>query len=204
MAVSKLESKLKFKRFFVNHISHEIRTPMNTIICGLKYLHNKLIKTNVNNDEKEYIQILNEIILSGDDAVEVLNEMLTYDKIENNSLLLDLTTFPLCIFLDRIIYPFNIQAKESDIELKVIYSEEIITLNYELCLYADRSKITQVIRNLISNSLKFTKKSNNHKRVTVYVDCTGSGSQEEDCTGGGGVLQIRVEDTGPGISQVIY
>ena len=84
--------------------------------------------------------------------------------------------------------------------MSLVYSAGFESLPHECRLYADKNKVTQVFRNMLSNALKFTKRSE-VKRVEVYVAILrkpmGESSEE-----GRSYLQIRVVDSGPGISQV--
>ena len=105
-----MESKLDLKRSFVRHISHEVRTPLNTILCGLKYLKSKLDEENTAADVVEYALLVNDLSMSGNDAVEVLNEILLYDKIENKALTLDVSSFQVVLFVENVVRPFNIQV----------------------------------------------------------------------------------------------
>ena len=196
-----MASKLSLKRNFVRHISHEVRTPLNTIICGLNYLKTRLSNTNA--AEAEMLSIINDMALSGEDAVEVLDEILTYDKIESKTLVLNLSTFTVVSFLERTLRPFSVQAVEGGIELHTSYSVRFQTHYQELEVLADKNKIAQVVRNMISNALKFTKIAGGDKLVKVLVDCVSVAEEDSNNTDSVcSLLQIRVQDTGPGISQV--
>ena len=120
-----MRSKLDLKRSFVRHISHEVRTPLNTIVCGLKYLKSKLGDGNAGGDVAEYVALVNELNLSGNDAVEVLNEILLYDKIENKALTLDVSSFQVVPFVDNIVRPFNIQVLHLPTTANVIVTKDV-------------------------------------------------------------------------------
>ena len=141
--------------------------------------------------------------LSSNDAVEVLDEILTYDKIESKTLVLDLSKFTVMSFIERTLRPFSVQAVEGGIELYTVYSTRFQESYQGLEVLADKNKVSLVIRNMVSNALKFTKMAERDKVVKVLVDCVSVG--EEDSNSSEDVythLQIRVQDTGPGISQV--
>jgi signal transduction histidine kinase len=76
------------------------------------------------------------------------------------------------------------------------YASDFDNMLSDFVMYADRSKIAQIIRNLLSNALKFTKKGSAEvKVVTVRIHCVSSGG--EQCN-----LEVCVVDNGPGISKV--
>ena len=93
----------------VRFIGHEVRTPLNTVSMGLQYILLQLGKKNIvlTNDCEE---ALGECQRSCDDGVEILNKLLLYEKVDSNLLELDLTYFPIYIFLEDIIHAFRRQV----------------------------------------------------------------------------------------------
>ena len=73
-------------------------------------------------------------------------------------------------------------------------SEEFKTLG-EVCIKGDANRLSQVLRNLISNALKFTPRGGRVSLFTEIVVNSGSGGDRE-------MLRIKVSDTGAGLSQV--
>jgi signal transduction histidine kinase len=119
---------------FVRYISHEIRTPLNTVSMGLDLIleDTKQLIRNINpshnishtNNSSHSIESLSDKSLSGQDsiqtinnsrkacadAVTVLNDLLTFDKLESNTLKLELTTINVLQFLKQTIQPFYVQV----------------------------------------------------------------------------------------------
>jgi len=81
-----LQGSLKVKKKFVRYISHEIRTPLNAVSLGLKYLGDQLPKYVQDSD------ILDSVAISQSACsvtVNILTDLLTFDKIEDGELKLD-------------------------------------------------------------------------------------------------------------------
>ena len=101
------------KRNFVRYISHEIRTPLNTVSMGIELVQ-KTLSTKINdaaqNIQDEAITLLEEVALSCNIAIGILNSILTYDKLESGDLQLSKKK----VFADSIITsscrPFSVQV----------------------------------------------------------------------------------------------
>ena len=90
---------------FVSYISHEVRTPLNTAIMGLQVLADELETTNP--DSLESVQ---EVRTSCDIAVNVLNELLMFDKLEGGTLMLEKTRVKALDLIAKTIAHFQIQV----------------------------------------------------------------------------------------------
>jgi hypothetical protein len=75
-------NSLKTKRVFVRYVSHEIRSPLNTAILGLKYVSDQ-IKQNTENEKSVVIETINEVKNSCAVAVDILNDLLLYEKFDD-------------------------------------------------------------------------------------------------------------------------
>jgi signal transduction histidine kinase len=182
------QEALDTKRKFVRFISHEIRTPMNTLCLGLKVLKDEIevfidsfttanttvfltprIEKNHNEVEvaskiRNWMDLILELQESSTNAVTVLNELLSYDKIEMNSFHIEKEVMSVWQLISNSIKPFNIQAREKGIQIEVDLdidhmenSDEKKSNMMTLCLFGDPIKLNQVIRNIVSNALKFSK-----------------------------------------------
>ena len=90
---------------FVSYISHEVRTPLNTAIMGLQVLAEEL-----EGADAETKQSLREVRTSCDIAVNVLNELLMFDKLEGGTLMLEKTKAKALELITKTIAPFQIQV----------------------------------------------------------------------------------------------
>ena len=161
---------LESKKSYVQYISHELRTPLNTAFLGLKLLTRDLNPSNSPEDLALY-DTLCDINISCKTAVDILNDLLSYEKLESGILKLNKEEIPLRPLLMNSVSVFAGQAKECGVTLNLLFEagEHIVSANstalplplpYFLLpsdvLICDKFKMDQVIRNLVSNALKFT------------------------------------------------
>ena len=173
------QAVLDTKRRFVRFISHEIRTPLNIIALGMKLLDVEMDKVATsmrtkNPNEAQVIMkqslrswkhLAKEIVESSESAVEVLNDLLNYDKIEVGALKLEFTFFNMRDLVQRTVSMLQVQAQLKDINIQLLQGNPLETageshhedLPLEDCMVVgDVARMGQVLRNLISNALKFT------------------------------------------------
>lgn len=172
-----LLSTIETKRVFVRHVSHEIRTPLNIAIAGMALLED--YRETFSADANE---IVGEIHCAISIAIDILNDLLTYDKLDSKNLVLDRTVFDINLLVRCTLDLFKVQARSANVQM-VLEDSKWSTL----CVNADYNKLIQVLRNLMSNALKFTPSGGT---VTIRV------SVAEDTR----IVRVDVEDTGPGIS----
>ena len=163
-----------------------MRTPLNIVVIGLELLTNVLRKNKVtksmtinsssnssnkqlilnrqdDGDEDDIEDIVNNISISCKSTVEILNDMLAYEKMESGLFSIECRYCPVISMVKDIVLPFQLQARQKNISLKLLDKIQ----NEQLCIYADSIKMGQVIRNLLSNALKFTP---NDGTVTVVIE----------------------------------
>ena len=173
------EVVLDTKRRFVRFISHEMRTPMNTVHLGLKLLEMEMgsllrqlsaiaaadLEGIVRVTLAGWMQLADDILGNSESAVDVLNDLLNYDKVEMGTLRLELSSVPIWNVIRKTTNAFMMQAKQKSVELQLvgecwiknIAGDVVEDRNYELLrIVGDSTRIAQVLRNLLSNALKFT------------------------------------------------
>jgi signal transduction histidine kinase/CheY-like chemotaxis protein len=174
-----LKKANKHKSEFLSNISHEIRTPLNSILGFSQLLRFDLEECNIPNGAKNNIDYIDQ---GGQHLLSIINDILDITKIEADKIEVNYTRFNLKELTDSI-YQINLfPAKEAN-----------ITLNYNFegslpaDITSDRTKLSQVLMNLMSNAIKFTPaegkvsfniSSNNHC-IVFEVSDTGIGIAED-------------------------
>jgi signal transduction histidine kinase/CheY-like chemotaxis protein/HPt (histidine-containing phosphotransfer) domain-containing protein len=164
---------LQVKSDFIANMSHELRTPMNGVLGVLTLLQEE----NLNEEQAELLAVAQS---SGKHLLEVINDILDFSKIEANKISIELAPLEVRPYLDELIAPFILQAKQKNIALNCHINNDV-----EATLLSDKLRLTQIISNLLSNAIKFT-----HEGAVNLIF-----SKKE-----AGQYRIEVRDTGIGIS----
>ena len=179
-ALASAEAANQAKSDFLSRMSHDIRTPMNAII-GMSTLGKLKL------DQKESVQnCFHKIDMSTRYLLSLINDVLDMSKIENGKMFLSKEAFRLDELIEQItaiIYP---QALEQKIEYEVYHREQI-----EQCYISDELRVKQILMNLLSNALKFTKKGG---KVSLLL-------REKSRSNGYAFVEFVVEDNGIGMSE---
>jgi CheY-like chemotaxis protein/GAF domain-containing protein len=149
LKAKELEQASRYKSEFLANMSHELRTPLNSMLILANLLSENKPKT-LNNEQIEYARVINK---SGNDLLNLINDILDLSKIESRKIDLDIERFKLDDLSSDLMALFESLGKEKNIEFTINRlpgTPEIIT--------TDRFRLEQIIRNLLSNSFKFTPK----------------------------------------------
>jgi len=175
--VSELKKANDFTNDFLSNMSHEIRTPLNAIHGFSELLSERCHKLKLPSDIQDYIT---EIDFSAKHLLSIVNSVLDLSKIESCKMELIPSWFQGHQFLNNTKSMMDVQATDKSIKLLLEIGNNVPDY-----FYFDEGKLSQILINLISNSLKFTKKD---KKITLEVTYINND------------LVINIRDEGIGIS----
>lgn len=178
VAKEKAEKASMVKAEFLSTITHELRTPMYAV-TGLTHL---LLEENPKPEQKEHLRSLQ---FSGEYLLNLINNILDLNKLEANKVEIEKTTFNLKKRLNDVLIALNKSAVDRKNNLRLDYDDEIPDK-----LEGDSVKLSQILINLIGNSLKFTQNGD------VVVRVKKLGDKNNKIT-----LHFEIEDNGVGISK---
>jgi signal transduction histidine kinase len=174
-AHAQLEAASRHKSEFLANMSHELRTPLNAIIGFSEVLSDRMFGE-LNEKQEEYLQ---DIHVSGQHLLSLINDILDLSKIEAGRMELELTDFDLASPIQNALVLVRERAGRQGIALGGTIDVNLGTIR------ADERKVKQVLLNLLSNALKFTPEGG---RIDVRAAVND------------GMAEISVTDTGVGIA----
>lgn len=206
------QAMLDSKRVFMKVISHEIRTPMNVVCIGLNLLEDEIRMLTV--DEKsianieECLQLVDDMQESSDAAVHILDDLINYDKVESNTLLIERNPINIFQLIQKAVKPAIVQAKHAGIKviLDIKLMEDCETEDQKkevnsLYVFGDDVKLAQVIRTIVSNAIKFSQQDGT---ITILVRWNESKADDSIHGNAGyisrGTISIDCIDYGKGMT----
>jgi two-component system cell cycle sensor histidine kinase PleC len=171
------EANLAKSRFLAT-MSHELRTPLNAILGFSEVMKAELFGSHKVPSYKEYS---NDIHLSGQHLLTLINEILDLSRVEAGRYELKAEPVALNYIMDDCRHLMALRAKKRDITVNESAEPELPRI------WADERAVRQVALNLLSNAIKFTPPGGT---VTIKVGWTSAGGQ-----------YFSVKDTGPGIPE---
>jgi len=171
------EVSLKVKEQFLANMSHEIRTPMNAILGMVEILlQNKLTE--------DQFECANLIQMSAQNLLTIINDILDFSKIEAKKISFSYQALKLETFIESIVQTLYFTASKKQLKLSFSIAKDVPEV-----IVADEVRLRQIILNLASNSIKFTKEGS----VKILVELSQRTDDQYK-------LLFHIEDTGIGIS----
>lgn len=178
-----LEMSGRYKSEFLSTMSHELRTPLNSILI----LSQGLMENKEGNLAAKQVEHARVIHSSGRDLLLLINDILDLSKVEEGKLELLPERIELATLVEKLRAQFDAQAESKNLAFNVQLApgcpEEIVI---------DEQRVTQILRNFLSNAFKFTHKG----AVDLEVEPVRGDDQHAPSSGW---LAFRVRDTGIGI-----
>jgi len=175
------------KSEFLSNISHEIRTPMHQILSYARFGVGKIDKVN---KEKLY-HYFSKIETIGKNLLSLLNTLLDLSKIESGQLNYDMQKRDLKRTITNVCNEFISLIEEKGLTLNIVEN------NSQTEIVCDEGRIGQVIRNILSNAIKFTPKE---KTITILIEnCNLPVGKRQTDASTIPALLVKVTDQGIGI-----
>ncbi|WP_432709255.1 PAS domain S-box protein [Pedobacter sp.] len=165
------------KEMFLSVMSHEIRTPLNAIL-GITHL---LME---NNPRECQLNDLNILKFSGENLLNIVNDILDFTKMETGNLQLESVPFSLRNLVNDILTSLQVSVAKKNNVLRLSYDERIPDR-----ILGDKTRLYQVLMNLLGNAIKFTENG----EVMLLIKMLSDSEHEV-------VLYFEISDTGIGIA----
>jgi signal transduction histidine kinase/ActR/RegA family two-component response regulator len=162
---------------FLSTMSHELRTPLNAVI-GMA----SLVRDTATEEQTENLDILE---FSAQSLLTLINDILDYNKSENDKIELEAIPVNLQVLMHRVCLGLQQKAAEKGLELMVDVDEAL----KDKWIVTDPTRLTQIIYNLVGNAIKFTEKG----KVSLHVFANEVNDVQTTAS-------FSVSDTGIGIA----
>jgi signal transduction histidine kinase len=178
------EAASKAKSIFLANVSHELRTPLNAVIGLSQLLQDDATDLNLS---PEFITDLETINSAGRHLLELINDILDLSKIEAGKMTLYPEKFQVNTLINNVVLTVKSAIEKNNNLLEVYCDQQLGTM------YADQTRVRQVLLNLLSNAAKFT--TNGKVTLTVKREKTNILPNAPFS-----VITFIVTDTGIGMS----
>ncbi|WP_332856075.1 CHASE3 domain-containing protein, partial [Duganella sp. S19_KUP01_CR8] len=172
---AELERASQYKSQFLANMSHELRTPLNSSLILAK-----LLSENASgNLHEEQVRFAHTIYAAGNDLLNLINDILDISKVEAGKLELVPEQLSLRQVVDGMAMVFDPLAQQKKLAFHVQLADGLAAT-----MVSDRQRLAQILKNLLSNALKFTSSG----QITLAVRPAGDGQ-----------VAFAVQDSGIGI-----
>src|SRR5262245_54663344 len=178
----------KYKSEFLANMSHELRTPLNSMLILSRQLADN-VEGNLNGKQ---VQFADTIQTSGADLLSLINDILDLSKVESGMMAIEAVNTPFAEVVEQLDFSFHQLAADKGLEFTIECSP-----NLPPEINTDPKRLQQIIKNLLSNALKFTDKG----RVSLDIGVAERRGNyaSETLREADHVIGFSVSDTGIGI-----
>jgi HAMP domain-containing protein/CheY-like chemotaxis protein/signal transduction histidine kinase len=180
----------KYKSEFLANMSHELRTPLNS----LQILANELIANRDGNLSEKQIQFAKTINACGDDLIQLINDILDLSKIESGYISVDYNPISFAEITRFVESTFNPIAAAKHLNFNIEMDTDLPEL-----IETDSQRLNQILKNLLSNSFKFTEKG--EVGLKIYRANNNWKTRNNSLDSAETVIAFEISDTGIGISK---
>ena len=163
------------KSEFLSSMSHEIRTPLNAVIGSISLLQDEKLS-------KSGMDILDDLSYASTNLLDIVTGILSISKIESGTVDITRKNYNIRSSIEEVANIIKIKLKDKPVDLIINYGSDLPEV-----LYGDKSKLKEIVSNLLSNACKYTQEG----KIGVSVN---SINDYKNCK-----IIIKVEDTGVGI-----
>ncbi|MFQ5637327.1 MAG: response regulator [bacterium] len=182
-----LEQTSQYKSEFLANMSHELRTPLNSLL-----ILSKLLSENKSgNLTDKQVEFAKTIYSAGSDLLNLINDILDLSKVEAGKMKVQIEPTSISDLMANFERNFKYLAKEKNLEFVIDLADDIPDE-----IRTDGQRVEQIIRNLLSNAFKFTKKGRVSMKVTRPTKQELMSNESLDAKN---TIAISVSDTGIGI-----
>jgi signal transduction histidine kinase len=171
----KLKEAAKAKSAFTSMVSHELRTPLGALKESVSQILEGILGP-ISEGQKNFLEIAKRNV---DRLARLINEVLDFQTLETGKMVFKMQDNDINEVVKETKETMNIVAKEKGLDFTLNLDENLPKVRF------DRDKISQVLTNIVNNSLKLTEKGS----VTITT------------SRGENIIQVSVKDTGPGIKE---
>ena len=185
---AQLSQTSKYKSEFLANMSHELRTPLNSLLLLSQQLRDNP-EQNLTEKQVEYART---IFASGNDLLNLINDILDLSKIESGTVTADIGEVALAELSSFVEQTFRHIAEDKKLEFLIELDNELLS-----AIYTDERRVKQILKNLLSNAFKFT--AQGHVILKIGPVAHGWGSDNLSLNKAETVVAFAVSDSGIGI-----
>ena len=185
-----LQITSKYKSEFLANMSHELRTPLNSLLI----LAQQLYENHEGNLNEKQVRYAKTIHSCGDDLIQLINDILDISKIESGYISTDFVNLKFSAITAFVETTFKHISENKNLRFNIEMDE-----NLPASLETDAQRLNQILKNLLSNSFKFTEKG--EVKLTIYEAHHNWKQSHPALEKAKRVVAFEIKDTGIGISK---